>query len=54
VTALAGGLLLFNVLTTVGLGLTLSTLLAAGLTLVGLWVQYSPERRVAPTQAVKT
>jgi hypothetical protein len=54
VTAVAGGFLLFDVLTTLGFGLALSMLVAAGLTLVGLWVQYSPERRVPPTQAVRT
>jgi len=47
VTAIAGGFLLFNVLTYFGLGLTLSTLVAAALTLIGLWVQLSSGRRKA-------
>ncbi len=50
VTAVAGGLLLFDVLRSSGLGLAFSTLLAAGVTLAGLWVQYSAGRDgVRPT-----
>jgi hypothetical protein len=52
VTAIAGGLLLFHVLTYSGLGLTLSTLIAAALALIGLWVQFVSGRRVTqPTTA---
>ena len=43
-TALIGGLLLFDVLTLYGFGPTLATLVAALLTLVGLWVQLAPGR----------
>lgn len=52
-TALVGGLLLFNVLTHyVGLSLPMATLLAAALTVIGLWVQLEPQRR--PTQPTTT
>ncbi len=46
ITALAGGLLLFDVLTMYGLGPTLSTILAALVTLAGIWVQEAAGRRV--------
>ncbi len=39
ITALAGGLLLFDVLVAYGLNSTLSIILAAALTLAGIWVQ---------------
>lgn len=47
VTAVGGGLLLFDVLILYGFGPTVSTLLAALATLAGLWVQLS-QRRHAP------
>ena len=46
VTAVAGGFLLFNVLTYFGLGAILSGLIAGALTLVGLWVQFSSRRHI--------
>ncbi len=46
-TALVGGLLLFDVLTHYGFGPTMATVVAALMTLIGLWVQLSPNRRVA-------
>ncbi len=46
-TALVGGLLLFDVLTRyAGFGPTVATVIAAALTLIGLWVQLMPERRL--------
>lgn len=50
-TAIAGGLLLFNTLTLVGFTTPLSMVLAAAVTVAGIWVQLAPERRVtkAPT-----
>lgn len=51
-TAAIGGLLLFDVLTRYGFGSTLATLVAALLTLAGLWVQLSPDRR--PSQPTAT
>ncbi len=51
-TAVIGGLLLFDVLTRYGFGSTLATLVAALLTLVGLWVQLAPGRR--PSQPTTT
>ncbi len=48
VTAVVGGLLLFDVLTRyIGFGPTMATVIAASLTLIGLWVQLAPERRPA-------
>jgi hypothetical protein len=46
VTAVLGGTILFNVLTLYGLGLIEAMLVAALLTLIGLWVQLAPGRRV--------
>ena len=46
VTAVAGGFLLFNVLTYFGFDPLASTLVAGGLTLIGLWVQLATRRRV--------
>jgi hypothetical protein len=46
VTAVAGGFLLFNVLTYFGIDPLASTLVAGGLTLIGLWVQLATRRRV--------
>jgi len=43
-TAVVGGLLLFNVLTSYGLGPSVSTAVAALLTLMGLWVQMGKRR----------
>lgn len=51
-TAFIGGLLLFDVLTHYGFGPTLATLVAALITLVGLWVQLAPGRR--PSQPATT
>lgn len=52
-TAVVGGLLLFDVLSRfVGLDPFVATLLAAALTVVGLWVQLAPERH--PTQPTST
>jgi hypothetical protein len=51
-TALIGGLLLFDVLTRYGFGASLATLVAALLTILGLWVQLAPDRR--PTQPTTT
>jgi hypothetical protein len=48
VTALAGGLLFFDVLTLYGLGSTLAVVLAAGVTLAGIWVQEGLRKH--PTQ----
>ena len=54
VTAVAGGLLLFEVLTTYGLGSGLSTLIAGALTIAGVWAQFdlglgSPRRTATST-----
>ncbi len=46
VTAVAGGVLLFNVLVYFGLGVPVSTLVAVALTLIGLWVQLTSGRRM--------
>ena len=46
VTAVAGGMLLFNALSIFGLGLMPATVIAAGTTILGLWVQLAPTRRV--------
>jgi hypothetical protein len=46
-TAMIGGLLLFDILTRYGFGSILATLVAALLTLVGLWVQLEPGRHPA-------
>lgn len=52
-TALIGGLLLFDVLTRyAGLGSPVATLVAALLTVVGLWVQLAPSRH--PSQPTTT
>lgn len=51
VTALAGGFLLFDVLTSYGAGSTLSLVIAAALTLAGIWVQ-EKGRRKAPRPTV--
>jgi len=51
VTAVAGGFLLFNVLVYFGLGVSVSTLVAAALTLIGLWVQLTSGRRVSKPTA---
>ena len=45
-TPVAGGILLFDVLVQYGLGPTLATLVAALLTIAGLWMQLGPERRL--------
>lgn len=45
VTAVAGGFLLFDVLTAYGAGSTLSLVVAAALTLAGIWVQESTHRK---------
>lgn len=44
-TAFAGGLLLFNVLTLYGFGLTSATLVSAALALMGLWVQLASDNK---------
>ncbi len=50
VTAVAGGLLFFDVLTLYGLGYTLSVALAVVVTLAGIWVQEGLGRRkTSPT-----
>ncbi len=52
VTAVAGGLLLFDVLQLYGLDQTLAIVVAAGATLAGIWVQEGAgKRRAAPTTA---
>ena len=51
VTALAGGLLFYDVLLMYGLDPILSTIVAAALTLAGIWVQEGFHRRVAPPPA---
>jgi hypothetical protein len=48
VTALAGGLLLYDVLRYAGLSPAISTILVAPVTLVGIWVNYRPARRATP------
>ncbi len=46
-TAIIGGLLLFDVLTRyAGFGPTIATVVAAALTIAGLWVQLAPQRRM--------
>ncbi|HEY6283007.1 MAG TPA: hypothetical protein VIW22_03690, partial [Nitrososphaerales archaeon] len=45
VTALAGGFLLFDVLVGYGAGSTLSIIVAAALTLAGIWVQENMHRK---------
>ncbi len=50
VTALAGGFLLFDVLTTYGAGSTLSIVVAAALTLAGIWVQEDMHRKKKVSQ----
>lgn len=52
-TALVGGLLLFNVLTSYGFGSDIATLVAAALTIAGLWVQLTPQRRTAISTAAQ-
>lgn len=51
ITALAGGLLFFDVLTLYGLGSTLSIALAVVVTLAGIWVQEGLGRRKTPPTA---
>ncbi|MDA4124741.1 MAG: hypothetical protein OK438_04730 [Thaumarchaeota archaeon] len=51
ITAVAGGLLFFDVLTLYGLGSTRSIVLAVVLTLAGIWVQERPGRRKSSQQA---
>jgi hypothetical protein len=48
VTAVAGGFLLYDALRLYGLAPTVSTVLAAVVTLAGIWVQYRPRRRAQP------
>ena len=50
-TAVVGGLFLFNVLTLYGLGPTTATLVAAALTLAGLWVQLAQGRMSQSTSS---
>lgn len=52
-TALIGGLLLFDILTRYGSGSTLATLVAALLTIVGLWVQLELGRHPAQPTTTK-
>ncbi len=54
VTALAGGALLFDVLRGYSLGLAISGLIAVLVTVAGIWVQMSSERRVVKPTAVQT
>jgi hypothetical protein len=50
ITAIAGGLLFFDVLRIYGLDSTLSIVLAAGLTVAGIWVQEGlGKRKTSPT-----
>jgi len=51
ITAVGGGFLLFNVLTYFGFDPLVSAFVATALTLVGLWVQMSSRRRMAPKAA---
>ncbi len=53
VTALAGGLLFFDVLRIYGLGPTLSIVFAAGVTLAGIWIQEGLGRKVKQPTAPK-
>ncbi len=53
VTALAGGLLLFDVLRMSGLGQTVSIVLAAVVTLAGIYVNYRPRSKVKQPTASK-
>ena len=48
-TAIVGGLILFNVLTYYGFGSPMATVIAAALTLFGLWVQLAPQNRLTAT-----
>ncbi len=50
ITALAGGLLLFDVLTIYGLDSTLSIVITAGLTLAGIWIQEGLGKKKKVTQ----
>jgi hypothetical protein len=52
VTALAGGFLLFDILVGYGAGSTLSLVVAAALTLAGIWVQEDLHRRKLSHAAV--
>ena len=54
VTALAGGFLFYDVLLMYGLDPILSTVVAAVLTIAGIWVQDGFHRRVAPPAAPAT
>ena len=49
VTAVAGGFLLFDVLIAYGVGSTLSLVVAAALTLAGVWVQEKGKKKVTKT-----
>lgn len=49
VTAVAGGLLFFDVLRVYGLGLPLATIFAAAITFAGIWVQDAPRRATQST-----
>jgi hypothetical protein len=49
VTAVAGGFLLFDVLIAYGAGSTLSAVIAAALTLAGIWVQEKGRKKTART-----
>jgi len=51
VTAVAGGFLFYDVLLTYGIDPILSTIVAAVLTIAGIWVQDGFHRRVAPPVA---
>ena len=51
VTALTGGFLLYDVLLIYGIDPILSTIIAAVLTLAGIWVQEGFHRRMAPPAA---
>ena len=52
VTAVAGGFLLFDVLTGYGVGETLSLVIAAALTLAGIWVQEGMNRKKRVAQRI--
>lgn len=53
VTVVAGGFLLYDALRLYGLDPTISTVLAALVTLAGIWVNFGPRRRASlPTQTI--
>lgn len=54
VTAIAGGLLFFDVILIYGFGPILSTIFAAALTIVGIWVQEGFNRRAQQPTPPKT